>query len=172
MVNAEARPHQKRPLSKFIPMIGLTALPLVVGGIASFLTSDAMMQFNAFRQPPLSPPAWLFPVAWTILYLLMGAASYLLYAYLPNDAGEAKTRRAALLVYSIQLAINFAWSLVFFGLGNHWLAFMLLMAMWLMIIALVAMSFRLDKRAGWMLVPYLAWTTFAAYLNLAIAILN
>ena len=163
MVNAEARPHQKRPFSKLIPMFGLTALPLVVGGIASFLTSDAMMQFNAFRQPPLSPPAWLFPT---------GAASDLLYAYLPNDAGEAKTRRAALLVYSIQLAINFAWSLVFFGLGNHWLAFMLLMAMWLMIIALVAMSFRLDKRAGWMLVPYLAWTTFAAYLNLAIAILN
>ena len=171
MVNAEARP-QKRPLNKYIPMIGLTALPLMVGGVASFLTSDAMTQFNAFRQPPLAPPAWLFPVAWTILYLLMGAASYLLYAHRSANAREAKTRRTALAVYAVQLAINFAWSLVFFGAGNHWMAFVLLMVMWVMIIALVAMSFTLDRRAGWMLVPYLAWTTFAAYLNLSIAILN
>ncbi|MDO4806136.1 MAG: TspO/MBR family protein [Coriobacteriales bacterium] len=156
----------------YVAMFGLTALPLVVGGISSYLTSDAMIQFDSFRQPPLSPPAWLFPVVWTALYLLMGAASYLLFRYVPTNGTEATMRHAALIIYGAQLAINFAWSLVFFGAEAHWAAFVLLMLMWVMIIALVILSFRMSKAAGWMLVPYLAWTTFAAYLNLMIAILN
>jgi len=156
----------------YAAMILLTALPLVVGGIASFLTSDAMAQFASFRQPPLAPPAWLFPVAWTILYVLMGVASYLVYNVRPTTNAQASTRRAALVVYGIQLALNFAWSLVFFGARAHWVAFGLLMGMWVLIIVLIVLALRLNRTAGWLLVPYVAWTTFAAYLNLMIAILN
>ncbi|MBO7673474.1 MAG: tryptophan-rich sensory protein [Atopobiaceae bacterium] len=156
----------------YVALVGMTALPLVVGGIASFLTSDAMAQFDAFNQPPLAPPAWLFPVAWTILYVLMGLASYLIYIVRPANNADASTRRAALVVYGIQLALNFAWSLVFFGAHAHWVAFGLLMGMWVLIIALIVLAMRINRTAGWLLVPYVAWTTFAAYLNVMIAILN
>ena len=161
------------PAKRNLPaMIGLTALPLAVGGLASLLTSTAMVQFKAFAQPPLSPPAWLFPVAWTGLYLLMGLGSYRLYRHAPANTTETKARRMALAIYGIQLAINFSWSLVFFGVGAHWMAFGLLMTMWAMIIALVVLSSKLDRIAAWLFVPYLVWTTFAAYLNVMIAILN
>lgn len=172
MSNAVRNPTPVRTTRNYIAMFGLVALPLVVGGIASYFTSDAMAQFGAFRQPPLAPPAWLFPVAWTALYLLMGTASYLLYALVPADNKQAQMRRMALGIYAVQLVINFAWSLVFFGANAHWLAFGLLMTMWALIITLVVLSFRISKAAGWMLVPYLVWTTFAAYLNLMIGILN
>lgn len=172
MSNAVRESINTPTTTNYVVIIGLMVLPLAVGGIASFLTSNAMIQFNAFNQPPLSPPAWLFSVVWTILYLLMGAASYLLYKYVPANDAEATMRKAALVVYGVQLAINFAWSLVFFGAKAHWVAFAMLMVMWVLIIALVVMTFRMNKAAGWMLTPYLAWTTFAAYLNLMIAILN
>lgn len=172
MSNAVRNPTPVRTTRNYIAMFGLVALPLAVGGVASYFTSDAMVQFGAFRQPPLSPPAWLFPVAWTALYLLMGAASYLLYTFAPATNKQANMRRVALAIYAVQLAINFAWSLVFFGAKAHWMAFGMLMTMWALIIALVVISLRLNKAAGFMLVPYLAWTTFAAYLNLMIGILN
>jgi tryptophan-rich sensory protein len=172
MNNHARRTDSVRPQHDYVAMIGLTALPLVVGGVASFLTSDAMTQFGAFRQPPLAPPAWLFPVAWTILYVLMGASSYLIYRVIPASGAQASRRRAALVTYGIQLALNFSWSLVFFGAQAHWVAFGVLMAMWALVIALVILAMRLNRVAGWLLVPYVAWTTFAAYLNVMIAVLN
>ena len=81
-------------------------------------------------------------------------------------------RRRALIVYGLQLTLNFCWSLVFFGLGAYWVAFAMLVVMWLHIAVLTVLAFRLDRVAGFMLVPYLAWTTFAGYLNVAIALMN
>jgi tryptophan-rich sensory protein len=153
-------------------LLGLVALPLAVGGLSAFLTSDAMAQFGRLEQPPLSPPAWLFPVAWTILYVLMGIASYRLFSFVPADEGQRTIRTVALVLYLLQLAINFSWSLVFFGANAYWVAFGLLLAMWALIIAVMALASRIDRTATYLLVPYVAWTTFAAYLNLMIGILN
>lgn len=142
------------------------AIPLGVGLLSSALTMDAMEKFGMMNQPPLAPPAWLFPVVWTLLYIAMGVASYLIWKK------NAKNSKMALMIYGGQLFFNFCWSIVFFNFGWYWFALIWLLIMWGMIIALVKMSKDISRSAMWMLVPYLVWTTFAAYLNLGIAMLN
>lgn len=147
-------------------------VPLGGGFLISMLTRDAMGQFDTFKQPPLAPPAWLFPVAWTILYILMGVASWLIYLASAKNKKGCACGKAALVVYGIQLALNFAWTPLFFNAGLYWVAFVVLMAMWVLEVVLIIKAFKLSRAAGWCLLPYLIWTTFAAYLNVAIAILN
>jgi tryptophan-rich sensory protein len=153
-------------------LIAAIALPLAVGGVSALLTSDAMAQFGRMNQPPLSPPAWLFPVAWTILYVLMGIASYLIWSREGLDPMGKLDRRRALIVYGLQLALNFCWSLVFFGAKAYYPAFGVLVAMWLLIVLLMLFARKLCRPAMYLLVPYLLWTTFAGYLNLGVALLN
>lgn len=149
------------------------AVPLGGGFLISLLTRDAMGQFNSFKQPPLAPPAWLFPVAWTILYVLMGIASYLTYMACTNGKkAEQKSAKLVLCLYGLQLIFNFAWTPIFFNAGQFWLAFIVLIAMWLLEIAILVKLRRLSAPAFYCLIPYLLWTTFAAYLNISIAILN
>ena len=95
------------------------AIPLGVGGLSALVTRRAMDTFSHLNQPPLSPPAWLFPVVWTILFLLMGLASWLVYT---SDAPDGVIRRA-LTVYGIQLGVNFLWSILFFNLGWYLFSF-------------------------------------------------
>ena len=102
-------------------------IPLAVGGASAFLTKDGIQVFEWINKPPLSPPAWLFPVAWTILYVLMGIASYLV---LVNE----NNRGPALTVYGIQLFFNFVWPIIFFNMEAYLLAFIWLSAMWILII--------------------------------------
>lgn len=148
------------------------AIPLVTGTISSLLTMDAMTRFGDLNQPLLSPPAWLFPVAWTVLYVLMGVASYLIFTHVPQTDEERRLRLVALVLYALQLAVNFAWSPVFFGLQAYWVALAMLALMWAHILALVVIAFRLNTLTGACLVPYLAWSTFAGYLNAGVALLN
>ncbi|MBQ9017359.1 tryptophan-rich sensory protein [Candidatus Saccharibacteria bacterium] len=149
------------------------AIPLGGGLLVSLFTRDAMGQFNSLEKPFLAPPDWLFPVAWTILYILMGLASY--YIWHEGHLGKKKQKvmaKTALWFYGIQLVFNFAWTIVFFNLGWYWAAFVLLLVMWMLEIALVILAGKMSKAALWCLIPYLLWTTFAGYLNLMIAILN
>ena len=150
------------------------AVPLLGGFLISLLTRDAMGQFNSMKQPPLAPPAWLFPIAWTILYVLMGLASYFIWhqGYVSRKKMDKAISKTALWLYGIQLVFNFAWTLIFFNLGLYWAAFAVLIVMWIMEVALITLSYKVSKGAFWCLLPYLLWTTFAAYLNLMIAILN
>ena len=149
------------------------AIPLGGGFIISLLTRGTMEKFGAFKQPPLAPPAWLFPVAWTILYTLMGVAAYLIYRKFTTSNKKGKDlAKGGLILYGVQLALNFAWTPIFFNAGLYWFALGILIAMWVLIIALIIISFKTSKPAFWCLLPYLLWTTFAFYLNLSIAILN
>lgn len=158
---------------KVVSAILCILAPLVVGGVSALLTMNAMTAFGEMEQPPLAPPAWLFPVAWTILYILMGLASYLIFMGGLNGAKrDKKIATAALVVYGVQLAFNFVWSLLFFNLEWYWFAFGWLIAMWVMIIVLMVLAGKVSKGAVWCLVPYILWCTFAAYLNIGIAILN
>jgi len=163
---------EKMTFGKVICAILMIAAPLIGGSIISFFTISAQELFSKFEQPPLAPPAWLFPVAWTILYILMGIASYLMYRAKARNKVEKRLKVAEMVVFYVQLVFNFVWTLIFFNLDAKYFAFGWLVVMWLMIIALVAMAFKNSKPAAWMLVPYLLWCTFAAYLNLSIAILN
>ena len=143
------------------------AIPLGVGALSTLL-SGGMDSFVVMNQPPLSPPGWVFPLVWTILYLLMGYASY---RVLVSDAPPAAIRRA-LLFYGIQLALNFLWPLVFFGLQWYWAAFIVLLALWVFIYLTMHLFGEIDDTAENLLIPYLLWVTFAGYLNLGVALLN
>ena len=143
------------------------AIPLAVGGLATLL-SGGMDTYAELVQPPLSPPGWIFPIVWTILYLLMGYASYRI---LVSDAPPAAIRKA-LTFYAIQLALNFLWPLVFFGLQWYWAAFILLLALWVFIYLTMHLFGSIDDTAANLLIPYLLWVTFAGYLNLGVALLN
>lgn len=152
--------------STLIAMVICIAIPLVVGFVSSMLTRSAMTAYNGMKQPPLSPPAWLFPIAWTILYVLMGIASYLIYR------STSEYSSIAMIIYAVQLIMNFFWSLIFFNMENYWFALIWLLIMWAMILVLLMLTSRFSMLAMFCLLPLALWTTFAAYLNLMVARMN
>ncbi len=141
------------------------AVPLAVGGLAGFLTRDSMKIFRTLNKPALSPPAWLFPVVWTILYVLMGIASYLVIT-------SGKSYRTALMFYGIQLVFNFFWSIFFFNMEAYLFSFIWLVILWILIFITMILFFRISEPAGYLMLPYLLWVTFAGYLNISIYLLN
>ncbi len=156
-------------MNKFrVYLIGIL-IPLAVGGLASILTSGNMMLYGEIVKPPLAPPPILFPIVWTILYILMGIGSARV--YLKKEALPQETTNA-LKTYILQLAFNFFWSLIFFNLRAFLFAFIWLIALWGLIIIMLLQFYKIDKIAAIINIPYFLWVTFAAYLNLAIYILN
>lgn len=141
------------------------AIPLAVGIFSALLTKNSLETFAAIDKPSISPPAWLFPVVWTILYVLMGIASYLVVI-------SGKPNRTALIVYGIQLVFNFLWSLIFFNLALYLFAFVWLVLLWLLILITTDLFSHISIPAGYLMLPYLAWVAFAGYLNYAIYLLN
>lgn len=144
------------------------AIPLGVGGLAALLTGGSMADYREMNQPPLAPPGWLFPVVWTILYFMMGYASYRVI----TSGGEPQQVRKALALYGAQLAVNFLWPLVFFGLHWYLAAFFVLLLLWLLVALTIGAFARLDDTAADLLLPYILWVTYAAYLNVGAYLLN
>ncbi len=142
-------------------------IPLLVGGLSALITMGSMENFSALNEPPLSPPGWLFPVVWTILFVLMGIASYIVL-----ERGSFAETRTALFFYGVQLFFNFFWSIFFFNFELYYFSFLWLLALWVLIIITAVLFFRISKPAGYLMIPYILWVTFAGYLNLGIAILN
>ncbi len=149
----------------FIPAL---LLPLAAGGLAALLTGGAMDSYSQVQRPPLSPPGWVFPVVWSILYLLMGLASYLVLT--APVSGERKER--ALSFYALQLAVSFAWPVIFFKLSAYGWAFFWLLLLLLLALAAQLLFKHISAAAGKLLLPYLLWLFFALYLNLGVWILN
>jgi len=143
-------------------------IPLLVGAISAALSAKGMTTYGTMSKPPLSPPAWLFPVAWTILYIMMGLASY--FVYTAEFSWGNKT--LALLVYCIQLAMNFMWSIIFFNWNAYLGAFVWLIIMWCMVIFCAVRFFSISRTATYLFIPYILWLTFAAYLNFGTYIIN
>lgn len=150
------------------PLAVALVLPLAVGGLSAFLIRDGVAWFSSLNQPPLSPPGWLFPVVWTILYLLMGLASYLVYT---ADAPQEQIR-AALMPYGVSLVFNFLWPVLFFRFRRYGLALGDLLALWALILVTLRRYLPISRTAANLLYPYLLWTTFAGYLNLGFLLLN
>ncbi|MBO5952540.1 MAG: tryptophan-rich sensory protein [Oscillospiraceae bacterium] len=148
-------------------LIFCLALPLGVGALSA-LVSGGMDTYGELNQPPLSPPGWVFPVVWTVLYLLMGYASYLV---LESGADRAVIRRAWIL-YGLQLLANFIWSPLFFGAQLYLAALLWLVVLWVLIFLTIRAFSAINERAGDLLIPYILWVTFAAYLNLGVYLLN
>lgn len=143
------------------------AIPLAVGGLSALFSGGAG-DYRMLNQPPLSPPGWVFPIVWTILYLLMGYSSYRIYT-----SGKPQSQVShALRLYAAQLFFNFLWSIVFFGFNWYLGAFMVLVILWILILLTLRAFTAIDETAGDLLIPYILWVTFAAYLNLGVIFLN
>ncbi len=144
------------------------AIPLLVGIIAGLITSGSMDTYGQLQQPPLAPPGRIFPIVWTVLYTLMGIASYLV---LTSDA-DPTAKQNALFVYGLQLAVNFIWPILFFSLEWYLFSFAWIILLWVLILVTTAKFLQISTTAGLLLVPYLFWVIFAAYLNLGVYLLN
>ena len=143
------------------------AIPLLVGALSGFLTNADVKEFMVTaKQPIFSPPGWIFPVVWTILYALMGFSAYII----ENTSSPRKSR--ALTVYYIQLFFNFVWSFIFFSANNYLFAFVWIIILWILIIATILEFKMIKNRAAYILIPYLIWVTFAAVLNISVYLLN
>ena len=121
----------------------------------------------AITVPPFSPPSWVFPVVWGILFALMGFGAARIYL---SPVGPDRTR--GLRLYWIQLGFNFLWSIIFFNLQAYAFALVWLVALWALILGMFLAFRRVDSLAGWLQLPYLLWVTFAAYLTAGVWILN
>lgn len=154
---------------KIKPYVISVAIALAVGGLSALLTMENMDIYSRINRPPLSPPSWLFPVVWTILYVLMGIGAALVY-----NRKEFKPEgvRRALIIYAVNLFLNFFWSIIFFNLEAYLFAFIWLVALWAVIIAMIISFRRVSPAAAYLQIPYLIWVTFAGYLTFAIYLLN
>jgi len=143
-------------------------ITLAVGGIAGFATATAIgTWYTTLNKPFFNPPNWLFAPAWTTLYILMGVALYLVWR-LP----ASPMRNKAMTTFFAQLALNFAWSFIFFGAHQIGFALVEIMLLWLAILITINQFAKLQKTAALLLVPYILWVSFATVLNFSIWHLN
>lgn len=153
--------------NKRLQFLFCLALPLAVGLAASWVSGGSEL-YDKLILPLLSPPGWVFPVMWTILYLLMGYASYLV---LTSGIDKAVVY-PALGAYLVQLFLNFLWPVVFFGLVRFAAALLVLVLLWIAIFITIRRFFPISPLAGKLLIPYLIWVSFAGYLNAGVLLLN
>jgi len=154
---------------KLKPYVISVITALLVGGISALLTSGSMDIYDTVQTPPLSPPAIIFPIVWTILFTLMGIGSAIVYV---KGKEEDIDISSALGIYLLQLAVNFFWSIIFFNMRAFLFAFIWILLLWILIIVMIKRFYEISPLAAYLQIPYLLWVTFAAYLNLAIYILN
>lgn len=140
-------------------------IPIAVGSVSALLSGN-MDIYSNLNKPPLSPPGFIFPIAWTILYILMGISSYIIYM------SQSPNREKALKIYAVQLAINFFWSILFFGFSQYFISFLWLVLLIIVIIIMIKQFHQISPLAAWLQIPYLLWCVFAAYLNFMIFRLN
>lgn len=161
---------------KLKSLFAILLITLGAGGIAGLLTADSMQKYQEIYHPPLSPPGWVFPIAWTILYVLMAVAAYLVYTTEPKkgQGGESadlrREKREAGKLYFAQLFVNVVWPLLFFGLDAYLLAAVWILLLWYLIFLTTEKFYPINQTAGKLMIPYLVWVTYAAYLNIAIAV--
>ena len=145
------------------------AIPLAVGGLSALITRNSMDIYDQINQPFLSPPSWLFPIVWTILFILMGVSTGLIY-----EAKNAKheDKKKAFMLYGANLALNFLWSIIFFVFGSFFIAFLLLMLLIFVILRMITAFNKISPTAAYLQVPYIIWCCFASYLTASIWLMN
>lgn len=151
-------------MSKFKIYAKSILIPLVLGGVVGFLISGSM-NYDSLNQPPLSPPAIIFPIVWTILYILMGVS----YGILESNN---QVDNSIKYIYYAQLIVNLLWPIAFFVLEWRLFAFIWILLLDVLVLAMVIKFFKANKLSGALQLPYLAWVLFASYLNLGTYLLN
>ncbi|MEO0095936.1 MAG: TspO/MBR family protein [candidate division WOR-3 bacterium] len=151
---------------KFIASLILT---LGAGFIGSMATRQSVSTwYGTINKPPISPPNWLFGPVWTALFILMGIAFYLVW----NKGFSELSVKTAMIIFLIQLALNILWSFLFFGLRSPLYAFIEIIILWIAILLTIIYFFKVSYVAGYLLIPYILWVSFASILNGWIAVLN
>ena len=143
------------------------AIALITGGLSALLTNMGMDSYRAAEKPALTPPEIVFPIVWTILFILMGISAARVWLS-PGSRQKAQGLR----LYCLQLAFNFTWSILFFNLQAYSFAFIWLIILWLLILLMIISFSKSDKLAAYLQIPYLLWVTFAGYLNFMVWMLN
>lgn len=156
-------------MTKFFQTILFVLLSQSAGLIGSiFTTSSIASWYSGVNKPSFNPPNWIFGPVWISLYTLMGIASYLVW----QKRGENPLAKTALIIFFVHLVFNALWSIIFFGLHSPMWAFFEIIILWIMILVLIALFYKIDKRAAYLLVPYILWVSFASVLNFSIWRLN
>ena len=145
------------------------AIALGVGGLSALLTMKNMSLYDEIIQPPLAPPAILFPIVWTLLYVLMGISAAMIYT---EERTPKSERTSALMPYGASLFVNFFWSILFFNFRAFLPAFIWLILLEFLIVMTIISYRRINTRAALLQIPYAVWVAFAGYLNLAIYLIN
>ena len=151
-------------MNKIIIYIKSILLPVLIGALVGLITSGSM-DYNMLQKPPFAPPGAVFPIVWTILYVLMGISYGILKT---NNQTDEETD----WIYYIQLAINALWSIIFFTFKWRWFAFVWIILLAVAVIAMIRKFYNKNKIAGLLQIPYILWVAFAAYLNFGFYILN
>ncbi|MCQ2530683.1 MAG: tryptophan-rich sensory protein [Lachnospiraceae bacterium] len=160
----ETKTQKKHVVALIIAIL----IPLAVGGVSALLAAKDMRFYDIMNHPLLAPPGWVFPIVWTILYIMMGYASYLVF----TADTDPDLKLHALIFYGAQLVMNFFWPLIFFVGKNYLVALLLIVMMWVAVLISTIQFFRVRKLAGCMMLVLLLWTTFATYLNIAYYIMS
>lgn len=153
-------------LKKLLPYIVSVLITLAVGFLGAMLTMDQMDFYETIQKPAYAPPGWVFPIVWVVLYILMGISAGIIYK------SDNPAKKPALTVYAVQLAVNFFWSLIFFGEQNFLLAFIWIILLIALVTVMLFLFFRISETAAYLNIPYLLWIIFAAFLNLSVFSLN
>ncbi|TWR29390.1 tryptophan-rich sensory protein [Mucilaginibacter pallidiroseus] len=159
------------PARKFqlLPLIISLVITLAIGFVASMFTRPEIDGwYRTLNKPSFTPPNWAFPVAWTTLYILIATAAYLVWQKRDGSA----TFKTTVVIYAVQLLLNFSWSIVFFGLHNIFGGLIVIILLLILIILNISWFGRFSMVAAWLLVPYLLWVSYATLLNISIYILN
>ncbi len=144
-------------------------IALLVGGLSALVTGGSMGIYEEIITPPLAPPSWLFPVVWTILFILMGISAAMIY----NDRKASMAqKKSALYTYALSLIVNFFWSIIFFNFRAFFFAFIWLVLLLYLIINTILKYYKIKPLAAYLQIPYAIWVSFAGYLTLAIWILK
>ncbi|OGZ27705.1 MAG: TspO protein [Candidatus Nealsonbacteria bacterium RIFOXYB1_FULL_40_15] len=150
--------------TKIIKFIVSLAIPQIAGLAGAFFTASSVKTwYQELQRPSLVPPDWTFGVVWTILFILMGIAFYLIWK---------KNAKNAMILFFVQLFFNFLWSVIFFGLKSPSMAFIDLIVLWILVLLTIIYFYKASRPAAILLIPYILWISFAGYLNLFIWILN
>ncbi len=154
---------------KIKPYVISVAIALAVGGLSALLTKNNMNVYSGLNQPALAPPAFLFPIVWSILFVLMGISSAIVYLKRDDNRDEVNS---ALVIYALQLIVNFFWSIIFFNMQAYLFAFIWLLVLIVLIVMMMLQFGKISPVAAYLQIPYLLWVVFAGYLNIMIYILN
>lgn len=153
---------------KLKPLIISILISLSTGIISGLITINSQNTYSTIETPFFAPPGFLFPIVWSILYLLMGISAYIVY----SSGAKPSDKQAALAIYALSLVINFIWPILFFNAKLYLISFIWLIILWIFILLTILAYSKINKTAAYLQIPYLLWVTFAGILNLAIVVLN